>query len=262
MGFIRGFNRVGISFFAIIFIIGFISRCGFERDEALTIEQIQSGNPVHELPEWASELGLSSWQVNFNKTLAKDILEFHEFIEEGLDAEARKQVPGDLEIHKSKRKELRSKLKEAAISKRTDLRKRLMRPFEGLFLVNALDLKDTKKGATLNIELGLIGSGTVFEFETDLTGTFPTIIDYRKLRSNADWTELSEGQLIRFAGDFAPDIKKWHSKKGHTCSWTENPRWEDCFINKPKSLFLISKSSLVDQRSKTRQEDMPDPSGL
>ena len=111
MGFIRGFNRVGISFFAIIFIIGFISRCGFERDEALTIKQIQSGNSVHELPPWASELGLSSWQVNFNKTLAKDILEFHEFIEEGLNAEVRRLVHGDLEIHNSKRNELRSTLK-------------------------------------------------------------------------------------------------------------------------------------------------------
>ena len=84
-----------------------------------------------------------------------------------------------------------------------------------------IDLKDTKKGATLNIELGLIGSGTVFEFETDLAGTFPTIIDYKKLGSNVDWAELSEGQLVRFAGDFAPNIKKWHSEKGHTCSWVE-----------------------------------------
>ena len=262
MGFIRGFNRIGISFFAIILIIGLIFRCSFERDEAQTIKQIQSGNPVHELPQWASELGLSSWQVDFNKTLAKDILEFHEFVEEELDAEVRRQVPGDLEVHKSKRKALRSKLKEAAISKRKDLRKRLMRPFEGLFLVNALDLKDTKKGATLNIELGLIGSGNVFRFETDLTGTFPTIIDYKKLRSNVDWAELSEGQLIRFAGDFAPNIKKWHSENGHTCRWVENPKWEICFINKPKSLFLISESSLAIQRSKTRQEDMSDIPGL
>ena len=42
MGFIRGFNRVGITFFAIIFILGFIIRCSSERNEALTIKQIQS----------------------------------------------------------------------------------------------------------------------------------------------------------------------------------------------------------------------------
>ena len=262
MGFIRSFNKVGITFFAIIFIIGFIAQCGFDRDEARTIKQIQSGDPVHELPQWANELALNTWQINFNRALAKDILAFHEFIEEGLDAEAYKQVPGDLEIHKNKRKELRSKLREASISKRANLRKGLMRPFEGLFLINALDLKDTKKGATLNIELGLIGSGTVFEFETDLTGTFPTITDYKNLRSNVDWPELSEGQLIRFEGDFAPKFKKWHSEKGHTCSWTEHPRWEDCFINKPKGLFLVSKSSLTDLRLKTRQEDTSEIPGM
>ena len=262
MGFIRGFNRVGISFFAIIFIIGFLTRCDTERDEARTIKQIQSGDPVHELPKWASELKLNSWQVNFNKTLAKDILEFHEFIEEGLDAEVRRQVPGDLEIHKSKRKELRSKLKEAAISKRQDLRKRLMRPFEGLFLINELYLKDTEKGATLDIELGLIGSGNVFEFQTDLTNTFPNTKNYKDLRTNVDWTELSEGQLVRFAGDFAPKIKKHHSKKGHTCGWTEHVRWAECHVNNPKSLFLISESSLADVRSKSRQENISDIPGL
>ena len=40
-----------------------------------------------------------------------------------MDAEARKQFPGDFEVHKNKRRELRSKLKEAAISKRINLRK-------------------------------------------------------------------------------------------------------------------------------------------
>lgn len=262
MGFIRGFNNVGITFFAIIFILGFIIRCSSERNEALTIKQIQSGNPVHELPQWASELELNSWQVNFNKTLTKDILEFHEFIEEGLDAEVRRQVPGDLEIHKSKRRELRSKLKEAAIAERINLRKRLMRPFEGLFLINEIYLNDTEKGATLIIELGLIGAGNIFEFVTDLTNTFPNRKDYKDLRTNLDWTELSEGQLVRFAGDFAPKINKHHSKKGHTCGWIENVRWEECHINNPKSLFLISESSLADLRSKSRQEDMSDIPGL
>ena len=262
MGFIRGFNRVGITFFAIIFILGFIIRCSSERNEALTIKQIQSGNPVHELPQWASELELNSWQVNFNKTLTKDILEFHEFIEEGLDAEVRRQVPGDLEIHKSKRRELRSKLKEAAITERINLRKRLMRPFEGLFLINEIYLNDTEKGATLKIELGLIGAGNIFEFVTDLTNTFPNTKDYKDLRTNLDWTELSEGQLVRFAGDFAPKIKKHHSKKGHTCRWTEHVRWAECHINKPKSLFLISESSLADLRSKSRQENISDIPGL
>ena len=262
MGFIRSVNRVAFPFFAIIFIIGFLTRCDTERDEARTIKQIQSGDQVHELPKWASELRLNSWQVNFNKTLAKDILKYHEFIEEGLDAEARRQVPGDLEIHKSKRRELRSKLKEAAISKRINLRKRLMRPFEGLFLINELNLKDTEKGATLKIELGLIGSGNTFDFFTDLTNTFPNTKDYKDMRTNVDWTELSEGQLVRFAGDFAPNITKWDSKKGHTCSSAESPRWENCSINKPKSLFLISKSSLADLRSKPRREDMPDLSDM
>ena len=265
MGFIRSVNRVAFPFFAIIFIIGFLARCDTERDEARTIKQIQSGDPVHELPKWASELKLNSWQVNFNKTLAKDILEFHEFIESGMDAEARKQFPGDFEVHKNKRRELRSKLKEAAISKRINLRKRLMRPFEGLFLINELYLKDTEKGATLDIELGLIGSGNVFEFQTDLTSTFPNTKNYKDLRTNVDWTELSEGQLVRFAGDFAPKIKNYSRKKGHTCSWTGHARWEDCHINKPKSLFLISKSSLTDLtdlRLKIRQENMPDMPGM
>ena len=137
-----------------------------------------------------------------------------------------------------------------------------MRPFEGLFLINEIYLNDTEKGATLKIELGLIGAGNIFEFVTDLTNTFPNTKDYKDLRTNLDWTELSEGQLVRFAGDFAPKIKKHHSKKGHTCRWTEHVRWAECHINKPKSLFLISESSLADLRSKSRQENISDIPGL
>ena len=241
MGFIRSFNTVGIAFFAIIFIIGFIAQCGFDRDVARTIKQIQSGDQVHELPKWASGLRLNSWQENFNSFMKGDILAFHKFLTETLEQRVYEQVPGEGEFAANKRDKAREKLIESAYARRSDRRKSLMGSFEGLFLINDLKFKSTSKGETLHVTLGLIGSGTEFKFSTAISGDFKSIVDYENLNTNMDWSDLDEGQFVFFAGSFAPQRSPSATirKSGHTCNWNERPIWATCEVFNPKVLGLL-----------------------